>query len=135
MNFVACKLLIYFIISNLQIKHFYVFLAKSLIEPSGVDTAALFLFFDKLFDSLNSSYQKVVEGKIYRSAVTKNSIHHQLWSDSIKIIKSMNFIGKNGKVVNVPTLKNWIITIRGKIKYYYLRLIVYKIKFLQIVPK
>lgn len=43
----------------------FFFIAKSIIEPSGVDTAALFLFFDKLFDSLNSSFHKVVEGKIY----------------------------------------------------------------------
>ncbi|KAF0721507.1 THAP-type domain-containing protein, partial [Aphis craccivora] len=85
---------------------------KSIIEPSGVDTAAIFLFFDKLLDCLNSSFHKVVEGKIYRTAVTKNSIHHELWSNSIKILNSMKFIGKYGRVVNVPTLKNWITTIR-----------------------
>lgn len=60
----------------------------------------------------------MVEGKIYRTAVTKNSIHHELWSNSIKILNSMKFIGKYGRVVNVPTLKNWITTIRGEIKYY-----------------
>ncbi|KAL5237394.1 hypothetical protein ACI65C_004804 [Semiaphis heraclei] len=86
--------------------------SKSIIEPSAVDTAALFLFFDKLFDSLNSSFHKVVEGKIYQTAVTKNSIHHDLWTNSIKVIRTMKFIEKNGKVVNVPTLQNWITTIK-----------------------
>lgn len=117
MNFLSCKSLLYFVITNF--KNIFFFLVKSIIEPNGGDTAAIFLFFDKLFDSLNSSFHKVVEGKIYRTAVTKNSIHHELWSNSIKILKSMKFIGKDGRVVNVPTLKNWITTVRGKIKYYY----------------
>jgi len=114
MYFLVYKSLIYFVITNFKKKMF-----SSIIEQSGVDTAAIFLFFDKLFDSLNSTFHKVVKGKIYRTAVTKNSIHHELWSDSIKILNLMKFIVEDGRVVNVPTLKNWMTTIRGEIKYYY----------------
>jgi len=88
-------------------------LAKSIIEPGAMDTAAIFLFFDKLFDSMNGSFSKVVEGKVYRTAVTKSSVHHELWSDSLKVLSSMCFYTPNGKRVNVPTIKNWITTIKG----------------------
>lgn len=56
----------------------FFYLAKSIIEPSAIDTAEIFLFFDKLFDSMNVCFSKVIEGKIYRTAVTKNSVHHHL---------------------------------------------------------
>jgi len=94
--------------------------AKNIIDPTAVDTAALFLFFDKLFDSMNGSYHKTVEGKIYRTAVKNKSVHHELWSNSIKILNSMKFINKNGKVVKVPTIQNWITTIRGKVTFKYI---------------
>jgi len=97
-------------------------IAKTLIEPSAVDTAAIFLFFDKLFDSMNGSFSNVVDGKIYRTAITKNSVHHELWNDSLKILGSMRFVEPNGKHVNVPTIRNWITTVKGtfiNIKLYY----------------
>ncbi|KAL5237449.1 hypothetical protein ACI65C_004859 [Semiaphis heraclei] len=87
---------------------------KSIIEPSAIDTAIILLFFDKLFDSMNGSFSKVIEGKIYRIAVTKNSVHHELWSDSLKVLSSMCFYSQNGKRVNVPTVRNWITTIKEK---------------------
>ncbi|XP_016657074.1 uncharacterized protein LOC107882746 [Acyrthosiphon pisum] len=87
--------------------------SKSVIDPEAAHTAELFLFFDKLFDSLNGSFHKVIEGKIYRTAVTKKSIQHTLWNDSIKVLSTMKFVGKNGKPVKVPTLTNWITTIKG----------------------
>lgn len=90
--------------------------AQNIIDQSAADTATLLLFFDKLFDSMNSSYDKIIDGKIYRTAVKKNSVHHDLWAESIKTLSTMKFIGKNQKKVNVPTLKNWIITIRGNFK-------------------
>jgi len=71
------------------------------------------LFFDKLFDSLNGNFDKVVDGKIYRTSVTKNSPHYQLWADSLKVLSTMRFVGKNGKNVSVPTIRNWMTTIRG----------------------
>lgn len=63
---------------------------------------------------MNGSFDKVVDGKIYRTAIKKTSAHHELWSNSLKILSSMHFVGKNGKSFNVPTLKNWIITVKGK---------------------
>lgn len=90
------------------------FSAQKIIVSEAVDTSILLLFFDKLFDSLNGSFDKIVDGKIYRTAVKKNSVHHQLWAESIEVISSMKFVGKNMKKVSVPTLKNWIITITGK---------------------
>ncbi|CAI6349136.1 unnamed protein product [Macrosiphum euphorbiae] len=87
--------------------------SKTIIDPQASDTAAAFLFFDKLFDSLNGSFDKPVDGKIYRTSVKQNSVHHKLWQDSLKILSKMQFIGKNGKAVRVPTLKNWSTIIRG----------------------
>ncbi|KAF0722183.1 Uncharacterized protein FWK35_00020495, partial [Aphis craccivora] len=72
----------------------FLFLAKNIIESKASDSAAAFLFFDKLFDSLNGSFDKQED-------------------ESLKILSTMKFIGKNGKAVKVPTLKNWSITIRG----------------------
>lgn len=72
-----------------------------------------YFFFDKLFDSINGSFDKVVDGKIYRTAIKTNSVHHGLWADNLKVLSTMKFIGKNDKPVSVPTLKNWITTIRG----------------------
>lgn len=79
-----------------------------------MDSAAAFLFFDKLFDSFNRSFDKIVDGKIYRTSVKKDSVHHKLCQDSLKTLLTMKFIGHNGKPVTVPTLKNWSITIKGK---------------------
>lgn len=101
-----------------KILNFYlvtIFAAKSVIDPEAAHTAELFLFFEKLFDSLNVSFHKVMEGKIYRTSVTKNSIHHTLWNDSLKVLSTMKFLGKNGKPVKVPTLTNWITTIKGEL--------------------
>lgn len=77
------------------------------------------LFFDKLFDSVNGSYDKVVDGKLHRTGVKKNSPHHQLWSDSLKVMSTMVFINqttKNRSSPQPPTLKNWCKSIRGNYK-------------------
>jgi len=44
---------------------------------------------------------------MYRTSVKQISVHHKLWQESLKILSTMQFIGKNGKAVQVPTLKNW----------------------------
>jgi len=89
--------------------------AKSVIDPKAAHTAELFLFFDKLFDSLNGSFHKIMKSKIYQTSVTKKSIHHTLWNDSLKVLSTMKFLGKNEKPVKVPTLTNWITTIKGEL--------------------
>lgn len=53
MKFLVRKLVIYVMSCTVNIYQFYYYfvLAKIIIEPNGVDTAIIFLFFDKLFDS------------------------------------------------------------------------------------
>eukprot|EP00102_Acyrthosiphon_pisum_P018869 XP_016656079.1 PREDICTED: uncharacterized protein LOC107882352 [Acyrthosiphon pisum] len=87
--------------------------SRNIISPDAVDTAFLCQFFDNLFDSLNGSFDKIVDGKKYRTAVKKNSPHHELWDQSLKILSTMRFIDKNGKTTSVPTIRNWISTIKS----------------------
>lgn len=72
--------------------------------------------FDQLFDSVNGSFDKVVDGKMYRMAVKKNSPHHKLWEDVLKILDSMYYINpqtKKRSSPQPPTVKNWATTIKG----------------------
>lgn len=91
--------------------------AKNIVHSKAQDTAALCLFFDNLFDSMNGNFHKVKDGKIFRTCVKKNSPHHQLWRDSIKILETMYFIDPvtKEKKNQPPTIKNWIKTVRGKL--------------------
>ncbi|XP_052740311.1 uncharacterized protein LOC128198019 isoform X2 [Bicyclus anynana] len=78
---------------------------------------------DNLFDSLNSSTFHVPNGKIYRGCVKRNSPHHKLWNDAIKMLKSVKFIkvvkcNNSNKIrfvetSNVPSIQNLIKTIEG----------------------
>lgn len=88
----------------------FVFTAQNIISPDDLDTAIVCQFFDNLFDSLNGSFDRIVDGKKYRTAVNKNSPHHELWDQSLKILSTMRFIDKNGKTMSVPTVRNWIST-------------------------
>jgi hypothetical protein len=54
-----------------------------ILEESAQQTADVLLFFDEIFDSVNSSSFDIKNGKIYRT-VKRNSIHHKLWADVIK---------------------------------------------------
>ncbi|CAI6364126.1 unnamed protein product [Macrosiphum euphorbiae] len=87
--------------------------SKNLIDPSANDTAKICLFFDKLFDSLNGSFDGVIDGKIYRTSIKKNSPHHALWAERLQVLSTMKFVNKNGKTCVVPTIENWMKTIRG----------------------
>jgi len=99
---------------SLIIPTFHILLtAKNLIDPSAKDTAKICLFFDKLFDSLNGSFDGIIDGKIYRTSIKKESPHHALWTESLQVLSTMKFINKNGKTCAVPTLNNWMKTIRG----------------------
>lgn len=75
------------------------------------------ILIDKLFDSLNASSFSVPHGKKYRAAVKRNSPHHELWQEALKLLKSIKFIfirGDGSKIVkNVPTVNNFIKTIEG----------------------
>lgn len=53
---------------------------------------------DKIFDSLNSLTFVIPSGKIYKGAVKTKSPHHNLWIDTIKMLKSIKFFIINKKV-------------------------------------
>jgi len=65
----------------------------------------------------------VVDSKIYRAGVKKNSHHHQLWIDSLKVLSTVRFINPtigNPSTPQPQTLKNWIKTIKSThLKYYF----------------
>jgi len=73
------------------------------MDVEAKDTAGVCLFFDNLYDS------------VYRTAVTKNSPHHQLWRNSNKVLETIYFVDhKTKKKCNPqpPTIKNWIISLK-----------------------
>lgn len=74
-----------------------------------------FVFYLTDFDSINGNFDKVIDGKIYRTGILKNSVHHDLWNESLQILNSMYFINPNTKRTSSQprTLKNWTNTIRG----------------------
>jgi len=59
---------------------------------------------------LNGSFDGVVDGKIYRTAVKAKYPHHALWFNSLKVLSTMRFV-KDGKTSFTPTLNNWVTTI------------------------
>ncbi|KAE9528577.1 hypothetical protein AGLY_012152 [Aphis glycines] len=75
------------------------------MNQKAEDTSILCLFFDKLFDSVNGSYDKVVDG------------HHQLWRESLKVLDTMYFVNpvsKERSKPQPPTLKDWVKTIKDE---------------------
>ncbi|XP_047994897.1 uncharacterized protein LOC125233078 [Leguminivora glycinivorella] len=79
------------------------------------NTAELVAFLDDLFDSVNgaSTHHKHTKGKQLRTAVTENSKHHDFWVKAIEIIEKIKFRDINGKLTTVPTLKNWLTTLKS----------------------
>jgi len=97
------------------------FTAQNILGDTAGDTAKFCLFFDKLFDSVNGNFIKVVDGKIYRTGVTKNSPHHKLWEESLKVLSTMKFVNPSTNkpcTPQPPTLKNWIKTIKSKFNFF-----------------
>lgn len=85
-------------------------LANNIMDEKTKDTVTLCLFFDRLFDSVNGNFDKVVDGKICRTGVKKKSVHHKLWNESLKILSTMVFVDRNTNKRSLhqpPTLKNW----------------------------
>lgn len=76
---------------------------------------------DNLFDSLNSNTFHVPDGKIYKGCVRRNSLHHDLWKNAIKVLNTVKFVKKikdNNKIrlietKAIPSIKNLIRTIEG----------------------
>lgn len=57
----------------------YIFLAKSILEPDAVYTAAIFLLIDKFFDSMNGSFHKFID-----YFVLKNVFSDTIYIDNLK---------------------------------------------------
>lgn len=79
------------------------------------NTAETVSFFDDLFDSVNgaSIYNKRNKGKPLRQAVTEKSAHHQFWREAISKLESLKFVDSAGKETTVPSLKNWVTTLKS----------------------
>lgn len=93
--------------------HFNPFFSEiGAVDKECTDTADLLMFFDDLFDSVNSSYSEIRNGKIYRAAVKPTSPHHKFWNEALKILKTMKFVNANNQGV-VPSLSSWIKTIEN----------------------
>lgn len=76
------------------------------------DIIPFVLKIDQLFDSLNASTYHIPDGKIYKGPVRRNSSHHKLWQECIKMLKSCTFV-KGSINKSVPTLRNFVRTIEG----------------------
>lgn len=79
------------------------------MDPSAEDTGLLYLFIDKLFDSVNGSTILPPAGKKLQ-LITKTSAHWNYWNKALRTLKTMKFDCKHNKVVSI---QNWIETIKG----------------------
>lgn len=81
------------------------------------NTAETVSFFDDLFDSVNGTVTslKKAKGKTLRTAVRQTSGHHSFWREAIKRLQNTTFIDKNLKEKTVPTLQNFITTLKSYI--------------------
>lgn len=86
---------------------------------------------DQLFDSVNGSTIKTVDGKPLKCAIKDNSPHVPFWHEAIIVLESMKFISKTvGKKSKQPVcIKNWIKTLKS-IEYLWLKLKAKNFKFL-----
>ena len=87
--------------------------SKFYLDPQASDTADLLLFFDKLFDSVNGSSVKPLDGKKLRTAVTSKSIHNEFWNSCLPVLDSMHFSSPKSNNIITPSLKNWKCSLRG----------------------
>ncbi|KPJ19999.1 hypothetical protein RR48_01231 [Papilio machaon] len=88
---------------------------KGILPHQCKDTADILIFFHKVFDSINGSFEKRQKhGKPLLGAATPRSLHHQFWFESIQRLKNMKFVNRTtGQVEYVPTLNNWVWTLEG----------------------
>lgn len=85
------------------------------VSTTLANTAELVTFLDNLFDSVNgcSTNYKHSKGKTLRTAVSENSAHHAFWAEAIKKLENMKFRDSNGRMVTVPSIRNWITSIKS----------------------
>lgn len=84
------------------------------MDPDGIHTAELLLFFNDLFDSVNGGSIYPSNGVSLRCAATRSSRHIQFWNRAIKKLQQMYFVNVEGGQKSVPpSLQNWIVTLQG----------------------
>lgn len=86
---------------------------------------------DTLFDSVNGVSPKKDHTKPLHCAVSQDSEHLQFWQEAIKMFESMKFIKSNGTLFVPPSVKNWILTLKG-LRYLWLKLSKDGFKFLSV---
>ncbi|KAG5874312.1 hypothetical protein JTB14_019061 [Gonioctena quinquepunctata] len=65
------------------------------LVPGAADTGEVVLFFDELFDSLNSSQKTAPASKPLKGGLMKESGHEKFWRDALEILKNMKFFSKH----------------------------------------
>lgn len=89
------------------------------VSKTLCNTAAATSFLDDLFDSVNGSktikYIKE-KSKVLRTAVTANSGHEEFWRKAINTIEKIRFIDKNNRQGSVPSIINWITTLKSYLR-------------------
>lgn len=85
------------------------------LSEEAQDTVDFIIFIDNLFDSLNGSFKnsKNRSGKDLLLNVTPTSKHKNFWIQARNILKTIKFITPSGSSRSVPTVNNWLHTIKG----------------------
>lgn len=64
---------------------------------------------------MNGSFQnsKTRSGKELLRNVTPNSLHKNVWTQSKNILKSVKFVSATGSAGTVPSINNWLHTVKN----------------------
>lgn len=68
---------------------------------------------DKLFDSVNGMSISPIQGKDLRCAARDNLLHVPFWYEAIGVLNTIHFIKPNGTRFIPPSVRNWIVTLKG----------------------
>ncbi|KAJ8985451.1 hypothetical protein NQ317_017083 [Molorchus minor] len=86
-------------------------LAPDKLSNTAEGTAEFCLFMNNAFDSVNGT--NINSNIELRCAVQSKSVHHDFWLEAIKTFESMKFLRSNGAQYVLPTVKNWIHSLKG----------------------
>lgn len=70
---------------------------------------------------MNGSVAQPIHGKTLRCAVNKDSPHIAFWDEALRVLESMKLLKGDGTQSVAPSIKNWILTIKG-LKYLWQKL-------------
>jgi hypothetical protein len=85
------------------------------MDPQNLkDTATIFKFFDRLFDSVNASTLFNKSGKEHKCAASAHLGHIPFWREARGTLQNMFLKNlQTGQREVPPSLKNWSVTLRG----------------------